>query len=83
MSEQLKNKILNMEVAPPPAAWDFIAAELDKNTVSGEAAIQYKMNQMEANPPSFIWTAIEKELDKNEPGKQEYLEAVLNQYIIG
>jgi hypothetical protein len=65
MSEQLKNKILNMEVAPPAAAWDFIAAELDKNATSGEAAIQYKMNQLEATPPTFIWSSIEKELDKN------------------
>ena len=30
-----------------------------------------------------VYLPNKKELDKNEPGKQEYLEAVLNQYIIG
>lgn len=65
MSEQLKNKILNMEVAPPAAAWDFIAARLDEQAVSGAAAVQLKMNEMEVTPPAFVWNEIEKELDKN------------------
>ena len=65
MSEQLKNKILNMEVAPPAAAWDFIAAELDKQAVSGAAGVQLKMHEMEVTPPAFVWNEIEKELDKN------------------
>lgn len=65
MSEQLKNKILNMEVAPPAAAWDFIAARLDEQTTGGSAAVQLKMNQLEVAPPAFVWDEIEKELDKN------------------
>ncbi|RTL60293.1 MAG: hypothetical protein EKK37_05505 [Sphingobacteriales bacterium] len=65
MSEQLKNKILNMEVAPPATAWDFIAARLDEQAISGSAAVQLKMNQLEVAPPSFVWSEIEKELDKN------------------
>jgi hypothetical protein len=66
MSEQLKNKILNMEVAPPVTAWDFIAARLDEQATSGSAAVQLKMNQLEVSPPAFVWNEIEKELDKNE-----------------
>lgn len=65
MSEQLKNKILNMEVAPPSAAWDFIAARLDEQATSGSAAVQLKMNSLEVTPPAFAWGEIEKELDKN------------------
>ncbi|MBI1780368.1 MAG: hypothetical protein HYR66_03235 [Sphingobacteriales bacterium] len=65
MSEQLKNKILNMEVAPPATAWDFIAARLDEQATNGTAGVQLKMNQLEVAPPAFIWNEIEKELDKN------------------
>lgn len=65
MSEQLKNKILNMEVAPPATTWDFIAARLDEQANNGPAAVQLKMNQLEVAPPAFVWNEIEKELDKN------------------
>ena len=59
MSEQVKHKMQNLEIAPPPGAWDFIAAQLDQN------AVQQKMNQLEITPPAFAWKEIEKELDKN------------------
>ncbi|MBI2729706.1 MAG: hypothetical protein HYX40_02970 [Sphingobacteriales bacterium] len=65
MSEQLRNKILHMEVAPPAAAWDYIASQLDK-TLTGTGAVQQKMNQLTVPPPAFIWNEIEKELDKSQ-----------------
>lgn len=66
MSEQLKYKMQNLEMAPPPGAWDFIAAQLDKNAVTGLPAIQHKMNTLTAKPPASAWKEIEKELDKND-----------------
>jgi uncharacterized protein (UPF0333 family) len=65
MSEQIKNKVLNMEVPPPAGAWDFIAARLDEYAVSGAPAIQKKMKTLSAEPPAFVWNEIKKELDKN------------------
>lgn len=59
MSEQVKHKMQNLEMAPPPGSWDFIAAQLDQN------AVQKKMNGLSVTPPSFVWNEIEKELDKN------------------
>ncbi|MGE5107284.1 MAG: hypothetical protein ACM3H8_07055 [Sphingobacteriales bacterium] len=65
MSEQIKHKMQNLEMAPPPGAWDFIATQLDKTVNTGNALVQQKMNSLTAEPPVFIWKEIEKELDKN------------------
>jgi len=49
MSEQLRHKIIDLEVAPPPAAWQAIAARLyddEKYTV-----VSAKMNDFKVAPP--------------------------------
>jgi len=56
MSEELKNKLINYEVAPPPAAWDAIASELKENNELIPLAT--KMQNVEIEPPAQAWLNI-------------------------
>ena len=55
MSEQLRHKMKDLEVVPPPAAWEAIAERLyaDKQY----ATVSFKMNNFEVTPPAG-WEAI-------------------------
>lgn len=65
MSDVLKNKLLGMEVAPPPTSWNFIARSLEQNNVNPFSGIQHKMNTVEIPPPATVWSSIEESLNKN------------------
>jgi hypothetical protein len=60
MSEQVRHKLIDFAVAPPPAAWESIAERLDddrKYTV-----LASKMDGFEAPPPPSAWEAISTRL---------------------
>ena len=63
MSEQLRHKIVNLEVAPPAAAWDAIAARLDDDRQY--AVVSAKMNSFELAPPPMAWNLISAALEEN------------------
>lgn len=65
MSQHLKDKILNYEVAPPKGIWDSIAFELDIE-VNGELNVVEKLASYEVTPPSIVWSKIEDVLDKED-----------------
>jgi hypothetical protein len=62
VSQHLKDKILNYEVAPPKGMWDSIAFELDKD--DSTLIIAKKLGNYEVNPPAMVWGKIEEALDK-------------------
>lgn len=64
MSEQLRHKMKEFAVTPPPAAWDTIAARLNDDTHYFTVAA--KMNRFEAAPPPLAWENITSALDDNE-----------------
>lgn len=65
MSDVLKNKLLDMEVAPPTTAWDFIAHSLEQNKANPVSSIQQKMHTVEVPPPATVWYSIEELLNKD------------------
>jgi hypothetical protein len=60
MSEQLRHKMIDLEVAPPPASWESIAARLDDDKQYHVLAA--KMTNAEAIPPSAAWESIASRL---------------------
>jgi hypothetical protein len=62
VSQHLKDKILNYEVAPPQGIWDSIAFELDKD--DSVLPIAEKIGNYEVAPPAMVWSKIEEALDK-------------------
>jgi hypothetical protein len=62
MSEQLRHKIVNFEVAPPPTAWDAIATRLDDDRQY--AVVAAKMNSFELAPPTMAWSSISAALEE-------------------
>ncbi|MEP6746372.1 MAG: hypothetical protein ABJB86_01530 [Bacteroidota bacterium] len=61
MSEHLRHKMIDFAVAPPPTAWDNIAARLyDDNKY---ASVSAKMNDFEAILPPNAWENIATRLD--------------------
>jgi hypothetical protein len=66
MSEELKNKLINYEVAPPPAAWDAIASELRENNELIPLAT--RMQNVEIEPPVQAWLNISAALQNEKAG---------------
>jgi hypothetical protein len=62
MSEQLRHKIVNFEVAPPSTAWDSIAERLDDDRQY--AVVAAKMTGAELAPPPMAWNSISAALDE-------------------
>lgn len=56
MSEQLRHKMIDLEVAPPPAAWQAIAARLYDD--EKYMFVATKMNNLEVAPPPASWESI-------------------------
>ena len=66
MSEQLRHKMKDIEVVPPPAAWEAIADRLHDD--KQYATVSFKMNNFEASSPARAWDNILVSLEetKNE-----------------
>lgn len=58
----LRDKMLNYETAPPPGAWDRIAAALDEAQQSDQ--FPARLRSMEVTPPAMAWEKIAASLDK-------------------
>jgi hypothetical protein len=68
MPQQLKNKMYEFEVTPPPAAWEAIAARLiDDDQYS---LLSSKMNNYEVDPPPDYWNNIVASLNEVKQGSQ-------------
>ncbi|HEY4151674.1 MAG TPA: hypothetical protein VGM41_22195 [Chitinophagaceae bacterium] len=66
MSEQLKHKMQQWEVQPPPRCWDAIASRLDDVIPLPSA----KLYHLEIPPPPVTWNAITGALDTPVPVKR-------------
>lgn len=64
MPEQLKNKLFNYEVPPPPGAWKEVATEL-VNT-NEFLPLSRKMYDFEVTPPAAAWKSIASLLDNHD-----------------
>jgi hypothetical protein len=67
MTPNFTHKILNAEILPPDAAWDKIAAELDK--LDGSGFIQ-KISEASIEPPSSVWQRVANALENPKPAKR-------------
>ncbi|MEP7278175.1 MAG: hypothetical protein ABI813_06010 [Bacteroidota bacterium] len=65
MSEQLRHKMINTEVEPPPIAWKAIAARMEDD--DRYASLSSKMNVLESRPPPLLWEAIANRLEETSP----------------
>lgn len=69
MSDQLKNKLEQFEVLPPPGVWDSIASELkDANPL---LSLSQKMYDHELSPPTMAWNNIKSALPLLPGGENE------------
>lgn len=64
MNNQLKDKLFNFEVAPPPLLWDRVAEKLDKGI---EPLWVERVREYESLPPS-IWSRILSRLNAQHSG---------------
>lgn len=60
MKEQLRNRIYEMETAPPKGVWNRIAAELDQSDIGAEYPA--RLQNLSVNPPAGIWNRIDAAL---------------------
>lgn len=60
MSEQVRHKMIDFAVAPPPAAWESIAERLDDDRKY--SVLSSKMDCFETAPPSPLWETISTRL---------------------
>lgn len=63
MSSGLSNRMYNYEVAPPAAAWEKIASELDNSELSEK--ISSKLYNIQIAPPVYVWQNIAVALDES------------------
>lgn len=61
MSSSIQNKLLSIEVPPPPGVWDKIAAELDDSEL--EHQYPSKLYELTVLPPAGVWEKIAGSLD--------------------
>jgi hypothetical protein len=61
MSSEVKNKILNHAVQPPPGIWNKIAAELDDSLLHQQ--FPNKLYEAEVNAPAGVWNKIAASLN--------------------
>lgn len=63
MSREIQYKLTNLELTPPKAVWEKIAADLD------DAALAFKfparLNELSFTPPASVWNKIEMQLDQS------------------
>jgi hypothetical protein len=63
MPGSLQNKMQQFEVAPPPAAWNNIARQLDKEFVAADSRLSEKLEEASVSAPAEIWQKISEELN--------------------
>jgi hypothetical protein len=61
MSEQLRHKMIDFTVAPPPTVWDAIAARLDDD--KHYMLLSSKLGDFEAAPPTTAWENVAARLN--------------------
>lgn len=62
MSSELQKKLYEMEVTPPAAVWENLAASLDE--INADNAVARKLSTTKIAPPAEAWKAIETLLRK-------------------
>jgi hypothetical protein len=60
MSSELQKKLYEMEVTPPAAVWENLAASLDE--INADNAVAKKLSTTSVNPPAEAWNVIETSL---------------------
>ena len=76
MATNIKHKLNNLEVPPPPGVWPTIAARLTTEFDAEEIPVAKKMLDLSVTPPPAIWSDIaarlntELEADKNPVAKK-------------
>jgi hypothetical protein len=60
MKEELRNRIYNMETAPPKGVWNRITADLDQSDIG--ASYASRLAGLSVMPPATAWEKIESEL---------------------
>jgi hypothetical protein len=63
MSRDIQHKLTNLELTPPKAVWEKIAADLD------DAALEFqfpsRLKELSFTPPAAVWNQIEAQLDQS------------------
>lgn len=59
MAADLQHTLINLEVTPPPGAWDTIVSRLDTEFDEEEIKISQKITDFELAPPTAAWANIE------------------------
>lgn len=65
MAAEVQHTLLNLEVAPPPGAWDTILARLDTEFDIEEIKVSEKIGEFEMVPPALAWKNIEAAIVAN------------------
>lgn len=70
MAAEVQHTLSNLEITPPPGAWDTIAIRLDTEFDADESALSDKLTGFEMAPPSAAWQNIEAAI-VNDPAEIE------------
>lgn len=62
MSDEIKYKLYDYEVAPPPQVWDNLRQEL--NEINDLLLVSHKLYDFEVNPPEASWQVIVADLNQ-------------------
>lgn len=76
MAPEVQHTLLNLEVAPPPGAWNTIAARLDAEFDADEIKLSDKLSGFELAPASAAWQNIEAAI-VHDPELAERMPAII------
>ena len=76
MAAEVQHTLLNLEITPPPGAWNTIAARLDTEFDADETALSGKLTEFEMAPPPAAWQNIEAAI-VNDPKQVEAAPAII------
>jgi hypothetical protein len=76
MAAEVQHTLSNLEITPPPGAWNAIAARLDTEFDADESALSDKLAEFELAPPSAAWQNIEAAI-VHDPAQVEAAPAII------
>lgn len=64
MAAEIRHTLINLEITPPPGAWDTIASRLDAEFDPEETAVAQKLDDYTVVPPITAWEKIGAALEE-------------------